>query len=373
LNRLESAFVHSHNGNVFKTVESFGRHVGARDGLTRPLATIPCAHQTGESPENRIVLPEPPPAPEVPVAAPQVLPSPPLAGSPELTWISLARWGRQHGLAEPHRLSLSPAMTHALLTTNGVLVVQVGSLAAYWDRLEFRLGFAPQLIGDQVFMHALDLRKNLEPLVRGFAGLLKTNRVIVIDPGHGGADPGAHSVADGRWEKEFSLDWARRLASLLEQRGWQVFLTRSNDMDVSLVDRVAFAEAHHADVFLSLHFNTSGGGKEQAGLETYCLTPTGMRSSLTRGYEDDPAEVLPNNAFDAENLKWAMRLHAALLKVDGVADRGVRRARFLGVLRTQKRPAVLIEGGFLSNPAEARRIANPAFREKLAEAIAAAL
>ena len=137
------------------------------------------------------------------------------------------------------------------------------------------------------------------------------------------------------------------------------------------VDRVAFAEAHHADVFLSLHFNTSGGGKEQAGLETYCLTPTGMRSSLTRGYEDDPAEVLPNNAFDAENLQWAIRLHAALLKLDGVADRGVRRARFLGVLRTQKRPAVLIEGGFLSVPP--KRGGSQPISGELAETIAAAV
>jgi N-acetylmuramoyl-L-alanine amidase len=290
-----------------------------------------------------------------------------------LTWISLARWGREHGLGEPHRLSLSPALTYALLTSNGVLVVQIGSLAAYWDRLEFRLGFAPQLIGDQVFLHALDLRKNLEPLVRGATGLAKTNRVIVIDPGHGGADPGAHSAADGRWEKEFTLDWASRLAGLLGQRGWQVFLTRSNDVDVSLTDRVALAEAHHADIFLSLHFNTSGGGREQSGLETYCLTPAGMRSSLTRGYDDDPTEVLPNNDFDAENLRWAVRLHGALLKLDGLADRGVRRARFLGVLRAQKRPAVLIEGGFLSNPVEARRIADPAFREKLAEAVAGAM
>jgi len=68
-----------------------------------------------------------------------------------------------------------------------------------------------------------------------------------------------------------------------------------------------------------------------------------------------------------------MQLHAALLRVDGVKDRGVRRARFLGVLRTQKRAAVLIEGGFLSNPAEAQRIADPVFRQKLAEALARAL
>jgi N-acetylmuramoyl-L-alanine amidase len=332
-----------------------------------------------ESAENRIPSPEPAPPPEVAVAAPQVAPAaatqagPPRATAPELTWISLARWSAQHGLGEPHRLSVAPVSTRALLTTNGVLVVQAGSLAAYWDHLELRLGFTPQLIGNQVFLHALDLRKNVEPLVRGFTGVARTNRVIVIDPGHGGADPGARSAADGRWEKDFTLDWARRLAALLEQRGWQPFLTRNHDADVSLSDRVALADARGADLFLSLHFNTSGGAHEQAGLETYCLTPTGMRSSLTRGYEDDPTEVLPNNAFDAENVQWAIRLHAAMLSVDGVKDRGVRRARFLGVLRTQKRPAVLIEGGFLSNPAEAQRIADPAFRQKLAEALARAL
>ncbi len=97
-----------------------------------------------------------------------------------------------------------------------------------------------------------------------------------------------------------------------------------------------------------------------------------MTSTLTRGYEDDPNENDPNNTFDTENLRWAMRLHTALLKVDGLSDRGIRRARFLGVLRTQKRPAVLIEGGYLSNLHEARRIADPAFRQKLAEAVARA-
>lgn len=260
-----------------------------------------------------------------------------------------------------------------MFTTNGMLVVQAGSLAAYWDRLELRLGFPPQLIGDQVFLHILDLRKNLEPLLRSFTGELRTNRVVVIDPGHGGANSGTHSAADGRWEKEFTLDWARRLAPLLERRGWSVFLTRSKDVDVSLPDRVAFAEARRADLFLSLHFNSSGGGREQAGLETYCLTPAGMPSTLTRGYEDDMGQIFPNNTFDAENLQYAVRLHRALLQVNGNLDRGVRRARFLGVLRGQRRPAVLVEGGYLSNPREARHIADPSYRQKLAEAVARAL
>jgi N-acetylmuramoyl-L-alanine amidase len=98
-----------------------------------------------------------------------------------------------------------------------------------------------------------------------------------------------------------------------------------------------------------------------------------MPSSLTRGYSDDPRLVLPNNTFDDQNLRYAMRLHRALLQVNGYNDRGVRHARFLDVLAGQQRPAVLIEGGYLSNPTEARQIADPAYRQKLAEAVAKAL
>jgi N-acetylmuramoyl-L-alanine amidase len=98
-----------------------------------------------------------------------------------------------------------------------------------------------------------------------------------------------------------------------------------------------------------------------------------MESTLTRGYPDNPRDVFPNNAFDTENLRLAVRVHRELLAVNGNRDRGIRRARFPGVLRGQNRPAVLIEGGFLSNPEESRRVADPDYREKLAEAVARAL
>jgi N-acetylmuramoyl-L-alanine amidase len=159
---------------------------------------------------------------------------------------------------------------------------------------------------------------------------------------------------------------------LLETNGWRVFLTRTNDTDVSLSNRVAFAESHHADLFISLHFNSAAPDTKQAGLETYCLTPTGMPSTLTRGFADPWSENLPNNNFDAQNLQLAVRLHGALLRATGIEDRGIRRARFIGVLRGQKRGAILIEAGYLSNPAEAKLIESADYRQKLAEAFAAA-
>lgn len=303
----------------------------------------------------------------------QPLPAKPKPLPPEQTWISLSRWAAQRGFGAPRCLSVAPTASFSQSTTNGALLVQEGSLAAYWDQMEFRLGFNPQFIGGQIFLHALDLQKNIEPVLQGFNGMTKSNRVIVIDPGHGGLNAGTRSAADGRWEKEFTLDWAQRLAPLLERSGWQVFLTRNKDEDISLPDRAAFAERRQADLFLSLHFNSSANGNDQAGLETYCLTPAGMPSSMTRGYGDDPDQVFPNNAFDTENLQYAVQLHRSLLKIPDLTDRGVRRARYQAVVRTQRRPAVLIEGGYLSNPAEARRIADPAFRQQLAEAVASAL
>jgi N-acetylmuramoyl-L-alanine amidase len=287
--------------------------------------------------------------------------------------VSLNRWAAQNGLRDLRTIPLSPSPAYAVVTAKGNFAVQIGKLAAFWDGLEVRLGFPPQQFGDQIFLNALDIKKVLEPLTRGTPLAAGSNRVVVLDPGHGASNLGTRSVSDGRYEKELTLDWARRLAPLLEQNGWRVLLTRTNDVEMSLFERTAFAEAHRADLFLSLHFNSSGGNTEPAGVETYCLTPTGMPSSVTRGYSDDIQEVYPNNAFDAANLQYAVRLHRAMLSVSGTADRGVRRARYQTVLCGQNRPAVLIEGGYLSNPSEAKRIASPEFRQKLAEAIAKAL
>jgi N-acetylmuramoyl-L-alanine amidase len=288
------------------------------------------------------------------------------------------------GFAAPAKINGAPLLTFAVSSTNGVFLVRPWSQIAHWNGLETRLGFAPQLIEGQPVVHTLDLQKNMSPLLSPAPNLdskvaseevaeAGSAPILVIDPGHGGENAGTKSVLGPHYEKEFTLDWARRLSALLVTNGWQVFLTRTNDSDLALSNRVAVAEAHHADLFLSLHFNSAAPNETQAGLETYCLTPHGMLSTVTREFEDDPMLVFPNNAFDAQNLRLAVRVHRALLHVNGDRDRGVRRARYLGVLRGQQRPAILVEGGYLSNPHEARLIGDPAYREKLAEAVAKAV
>jgi N-acetylmuramoyl-L-alanine amidase len=321
-----------------------------------------------------------PPQTEMVAEAPR--PAPPPSGAPEPsvpskspaggTWVSLERWSRENGLGPPEQLSSSTAPGFAVHTTNGLLLVHLNNQVADWEGVEFHLGFEPRLINGVPSVNSLDLKKNMEPLIAGFGPPLKTNRTVVIDPGHGGQNTGTISVTEDVYEKDYTLDWARRLAPLLAANGWQVFLTRTNDQDIALSNRVTIAEEHRADLFISLHFNSAAPNEEQAGLETYCLTPAGMPSTLTRGYDDDSTQVFANNAFDTLNIQYAFLLHRSLLSVVG-GDRGVRHARFLGVLRGQNRPAVLIEGGYLSNPQEAHRIADPGYRQELAEAVAQAL
>jgi len=322
------------------------------------------------------VIPTPAAVPQLTVSAPAatLLFSETVTNQSAETWVPFNRWCKTAGFCPPACLAFTPLPTYALTTAPGNLLFPAGSQVAHWDGIELRLGFAPQWIDRQPYIHALDLRKTLEPLMAGDCHFSpRAAPVLVLDPGHGGEDAGARSAVERGWEKQFTLDWARRLQNLLVTNGWQVFLTRTDDRELALSNRVAFAEDHHADLFLSLHFNSAGTNTTQAGLETYCLTPFGMPSTITRGYLDDPTLTFPNNAFDPQNLQLAFRLHRTLLEVNGHLDRGVRRARFLSVLRTQQRPAILIEGGYLSNPREARRIADPAYRQKLAKAVAQGL
>jgi N-acetylmuramoyl-L-alanine amidase len=174
-------------------------------------------------------------------------------------------------------------------------------------------------------------------------------------------------------EKNYALDWALRAERLLTNAGWKVFLTRRSDVDVSLPDRVNLADQVRADLFISLHFNSTFPQTQPSGIETYCLTPWGMPSTLARGYADDERALFPNNTFDAANLEWATRIHRSLLNETHARDDGIKRARFMGVLRSQARPAILVEGGFLSNPRDAANVASSDYRQALAAAIANAL
>jgi len=295
--------------------------------------------------------------------------------APLTTWIPLAQWASEHGLKAPRLFATAPETAYSIESSNGTMILGIGSREVTWNNITVNLGYAPQIIDGDVCLYGLDLQKNLEPLLcEPPLSFPQTNRVIVIDPGHGGHNSGTVSVLDGRLEKEFTLDTALRLKPLLETNGWAVFLTRTADVDFANSNRVTFADAHHADLFISLHFNATGDrSPNTSGIETYCVTPTGLPSTLTRGFSDPLYVNLPNNGFDAQNLQLAVKLQSALVRATGLEDRGVCRARFMTVLQGQRRPAILIENGYLSNPQNAKLIESPEFRQKLAETIADAL
>jgi N-acetylmuramoyl-L-alanine amidase len=196
-------------------------------------------------------------------------------------------------------------------------------------------------------------------------------KTICIDPGHGGKDPGNR---EGRQqEKNYTLLLAHELNKQLSAAGFSVSLTRSSDTFVDLPTRPELARRRRADLFLSLHFNATGGagGRSVQGSEVYCLTPARASSSNARG-EGADSGAFPGNRQNGKNVLLAYRVQQALIRRLGIEDRGVKRARF-AVLRTADMPAVLIEGGFMTHPTEAKKIYDASYRRKMAAAIVEAV
>lgn len=288
--------------------------------------------------------------------------------------IALNEWAQICGFTDLRVVPDANPYTVELEGPNGILSLTFGHRFAKWNGMNLGISFGPSVKQGQLVVHSIDVHKNFYPLALGTFSIPKPTRILILDPGHGGSDPG--SLAAGRtYEKELTLDWALRIEKLLEGSRWKVLLTRRDDRDVSLMDRVAFADRQNGDIFVSLHFNSleKSSGTDESGIETFCTTPVGAPSSVTRGYEDDVRRYFPNNQFDAENILLATRLHHSLVKSSGRRDRGVRRARFMTVLREQRRPAVLVEGGFLSSAAEGKLILDADYRQQIAVAICNAL
>jgi N-acetylmuramoyl-L-alanine amidase len=216
----------------------------------------------------------------------------------------------------------------------------------------------------------LDYEKVFVPL---FWDAPKANvRRIVIDPGHGGKDTGKVNGPYKYNEKAATLDTAARLKILLEKQGFEVVFTRTKDVFVDLDDRPAVATSVKADLFISLHYNAGPAGDTSSdGIETYCLTPAGQKST-NAGKAKSTTGAEPGNRFDGANMSLAWGIQRRLLAGTGADDRGVRRARF-AVLRTLSCPGVLIEGGFMSSRKEGAQIADAAYRQKIAEAVAAGI
>jgi N-acetylmuramoyl-L-alanine amidase len=191
-------------------------------------------------------------------------------------------------------------------------------------------------------------------------------QTICLDPGHGGRDAG--NQAGWHFEKVYTLALAAELRDQLRQAGFDVIMTRSRDSYVELPDRPALANRRNADLFVSLHFNATPVGKNEVeGPQTYCITPVGASSTDAQGEGSNHGPTAANRHED-ESLLLAYQIQKSIVGNLDANDRGVRRARF-AVLRDARMPAVLIEGGYMTNPYEGKKIYSTAYRRQLAAAI----
>ena len=207
---------------------------------------------------------------------------------------------------------------------------------------------------------------------------------VVIDPGHGGHDVGC-TGAGGSVEKDVTLDIAKRLAALLEANlGSEVILTRSDDSYVSLEQRTVIANQSHADLFISIHANSSTL-RTVTGLETYYLNFTSSPEALEVAARENASsertvadlgnlikKIALKDKID-ESREFAGKVQSSLYAGSTKAgnrtnNRGVRKAPFI-VLIGAEMPSVLTEIGFLSNPREEALLKKAEYRQKIAESL----
>ncbi len=212
-------------------------------------------------------------------------------------------------------------------------------------------------------------------------------RTIALDPGHGGAETGAVGPG-GSAEADLALLIARALRLQLERRlPVRVILTRTEDVDVPLETRTAIANENQADLFISLHFNSSFGSKPR-GAETYFLSREASDQLAAAVAAEENSVAAPNAdpELDLQMILWdlAQSYHLAesqrfanlvqeeLNHALGLRNRGVKQAPFT-VLMGAKMPAVLVELGFLSNPEEEEKLRSPIYRTELVDALVQAV
>jgi N-acetylmuramoyl-L-alanine amidase len=214
-----------------------------------------------------------------------------------------------------------------------------------------------------------DLAKTIEPLLRPQrvpnAGKVET---VVLDPGHGGHDKGALSRYGS--EKDFALDVARTLRTLLQAKGLRVIMTREGDYFVPLEVRAQIANAARNPIFVSIHFNATDRDPNATGFEIFSFTPRGAPSTSDDSVAPSSLSMQAGTAVDAQSVALSACIYHSMIGHIPEFDRGIKRARF-AVLRLTRVPAVLVEGGFLTERGESQLIAKKDWRVKLAQAIGA--
>lgn len=215
---------------------------------------------------------------------------------------------------------------------------------------------------------------------------------IIIDPGHGGKSFGAISPS-GVLEKDIVLSLGKQLALKLSEEGFQVIMTRDSDVFIPLTERTALAKKAKADLFVSIHANANDD-KSMHGVETYFLNLTADASSLpcpsdrvaerenaeNPGYPSDIKFIIDElrlNSRINESSRFAASIQKSIISTleeakCGCKDNGVKQA-FFHVLEGAEMPSVLIETGFITNPAECKLLEEKDYQANIVKGILAGI
>lgn len=247
--------------------------------------------------------------------------------------------------------------------------ISSGSQECIMNRVKFILSDPVLERSGRLLVSKVDLLKLIDPVLRpNYIKGAGNFRTVVLDPGHGGRDAGA--VNQYSTEATYNLIVARKVRDILKAKGYHVIMTRDRDHYLSLKQRVNLANRHSNAIFVSIHFN-SGGRRQARGLETFTLSPVGV-AHYGRKVNSSDYNVRQGNYQDSANIALATAIHGRALertRSANIPDRGIKRARY-SVLTGIKHPAILIEGGFMSHPVEARVIHSSSYQHNISLAIA---
>lgn len=314
-----------------------------------------------------------------------------LSSTVEIRFSEVPRYRVEH-LPEAIEIRLAADRIRLPVSTGRATSPLVRGVTASADRLRINLaddtGVAePRLLEHPEVRLIVEIfrqtapRETGDPAVRSTLRASPGVRTIVIDPGHGGAETGAVGPG-GTTEKELALTVSRSLKRLIERRmPVQVVLTRTQDEDLPLETRTAIANQNRADLFVSIHFN-SYYGRKATGAETYFLSreasdqvAAAAAAAENRSNEASPESDLELILWDlaqtfhlAESQRFANLVQEELNLTLGLRDRGVKQAPFR-VLMGAKMAAVLVELGFISNPAEETRLKSPIYQAELVDSL----
>ena len=188
-------------------------------------------------------------------------------------------------------------------------------------------------------------------------------KVIFLDPGHGGKDPGAQYL--GLKEKDLNLQVSMQLKTKLESLGYKVIMSRSSDIDVDFItERSRMSNETNADMFISIHFNATGHGLNSGedGIQTYTYLPTGnIPSVINKKWHDNPTRL-------KYSYKLGSYIHQSVLATTQAKDAGLL-AKSFAVLRETNKPAVLLELGYMDDSKESQKIRTKEYQQKLVDGI----